>query len=123
MNDERQKRRNYGAVSQFREHWRRKRKIDFGGPFPARVRVRYRGSDRKIDTQVHIHSDARVYIQEAEWFNAIDHYTEMNPDFQIYTLTKRRRALRVRSDPDEPSDKLGVYKYDIRPLKRKKCSP
>jgi hypothetical protein len=76
--------------------------------------MRYNGHDREDVTQAQIRRGGHVHIVDAEWFNSIDHYSEFNPDFQIFKLTKIRRALRIEGE----GDKLGGrYRYDIRPLR------
>jgi hypothetical protein len=116
MIDEEQKRKNARVISRFRAHWT-KRGIDFQDYFPCRLRVRYRDHDRKLQTRARLSSGGKVHLLEAEWFNAIDHYSELNPDFQIYELTKQKRALRVHGGASHPpQDKMGgPYIYDIRP--------
>jgi hypothetical protein len=114
MNDEHQKRLNHRVLSRFEAHWRRKGVLADYQFFNCEVRMRYSGHDRRVVTQAQILPSNHVYIMDAQWFNSIDHYAEFNPDFQIFKLTKLRRALRIEG----AGDKLrGRYRYDIRPLR------
>ena len=119
MNDERQQRKNHDIVGRFQEHWKRRhRQVD--GTFPCKVSVHYRKRNRIVDTDVCIYPDGRVYVSDREWFNSDDHYSLLNPDFQIYRLGKRRRGLRIYGGSlTPPEDKMGgPYMYDIRPTNR-----
>ena len=120
-NDEAQQRRNLVNVSRFEGHWE-PLGINFSDFFTCRLRVQYRDLDKSVTTTARLFPGGRVYVSEAEWFNADDHYTEFLVDFQTYKLTKRRRALRVYGGgPRPPADKMGgPYVYDIRPIKKKR---
>ena len=113
MNDEKQKRINYQNVSKFRWHWE-SRGVRFPGPFDCLLRVRNRGHDRSVKTQIWIDPNAHVLLADSGWFNSIDHYSELNPDFQIYRTTIPKRALRIYGHGDKMG---GDYVYDICPTK------
>jgi len=74
---------------------------------------------RSVDTNVHFRPNGTVYIADSGWFNSLDHYAEFNPDFQRYTVGKRRHGLSIHGgDLEPPEDKMGPpYLIDIRPKK------
>ncbi|MBV8901655.1 MAG: hypothetical protein JOY92_16265 [Verrucomicrobia bacterium] len=117
-NDEGQTSRSLDHLSRFETHWE-----DLGSTlqifFPAFCACVTATSIEKSERGRGCSQEGKVYVAEAEWFNAADHYTEFQAAFQTYKLTKRRRALRVYGAGSQPPENKMAepYVYDSPPIK------
>lgn len=123
MNTEAEQARNLEWLNYFGKYWDKRGRIDWfklgARIFPAKIRYWIRDKERNLNTEVHIHADGKVYLVNVAWLNADDHYTEFDPHFQKYRVTKRTHSLRIRGGAFRaPENKMGgPYKLDIKPLK------